>query len=608
MPPASIEVPNGDVSSADGEAISLPSTKDSTDQQIELIFLGTGTSSSIPNLHCLTAPASKKPCRTCLSTLTPEGKKNIRRNTSAVVRVTAKDGKKTTLVIDVGKNFHAAAIEWFPKYELREIDAVLITHAHADAMNGLDDLRGWTLGGAIQKHIDVYLSQDTLRGVQRAFPYLVAKEFASGGGDVPEFKWHIIEDKIPFEIEDTGIRITPFLLQHGRLFTPSPQAFTPTPFATHPVPGGSSVTRSAADDMIAGVHPYFCFGFLVQDAIVYMSDVSLIPDDTWPVIQGGQKAVLVIDCLRLRGHMSHMGIGEAAATIRRIRAKRSYMTGFNHDVSHEEYTRIGERVGSWATEGLENDTVRRGVELMRGGLEGEVHWGSSSAMKFFSQSFVYDDPWSIVSLAFFLRYPNPYASHVISCDVVDRRQTDAGSLLTTRLILKRGSLPRWAPQGIISRTDSWVIEESEVDPFGKVVRCRTKNLDHVKVMQIEETQLFHQSQDGRTVQTTEAYITSKFGWGLTKRIESHGLARFKAHVQRSRQGVSLMMDLIRQARLQPMAFGSYISNIRSDMSFLAPESSVPSSTGIDTGHKPDNNHVPTSQNNRWLSRVWGTGN
>ncbi len=70
-------------------------------------------------------------------------------------------------------------------------------------MNGLDDLRGaievkrflcqflltetglgWTLGGAIQSSIDVYLSQDTFIEVQRSFPYLVSKEFASGGGDV----------------------------------------------------------------------------------------------------------------------------------------------------------------------------------------------------------------------------------------------------------------------------------------------------------------------------------------------------------------------------------------------------------------------------------------
>lgn len=39
----------------------------------------------------------------------------------------------------------------------------------------------------------------------------------------------------------------------------------------------------------------------------------------------------------------------------------------------------------------------------------------------------------------------------------------------------------------MSRAESWVIEESEVDPYGKVVRCRTKNLDHVKVMQVHET-------------------------------------------------------------------------------------------------------------------------
>ena len=69
----------------------------------------------------------------------------------------------------------------------------------------------------------------TFQEVQRAFPYLVSKEFASGGGDVsvppretqslncakfpwqvPEFKWHIIEDRVPFEIENTGIKITPF--------------------------------------------------------------------------------------------------------------------------------------------------------------------------------------------------------------------------------------------------------------------------------------------------------------------------------------------------------------------------------------------------------------
>ncbi|KAH9050488.1 MSF1-domain-containing protein [Lactarius hengduanensis] len=181
-------------------------------------------------------------------------------------------------------------------------------------------------------------------------------------------------------------------------------------------------------------------------------------------------------------------------------------------------------------------------------------------MKFFSQSFLYDDPWPIVSLAFFLRYPNPYASHVLSCDVISREFTSSGSLLTTRLILKKATLPRWAPKGIISRTESWIIEESEVDPHGKAVRCLTRNLEHVKAMQIHENQTFRQLGEGKTLQTTEARIVSGFGWGLTKQIENYGLARFRKNVQRSREGVTLILDLIRQARQQPMTLSSSYLN------------------------------------------------
>ena len=46
-----------------------------------------------------------------------------------------------TILIDAGKDFRQSALELFPKYKLRRIDALLLTHAHADAINGLDDLR-----------------------------------------------------------------------------------------------------------------------------------------------------------------------------------------------------------------------------------------------------------------------------------------------------------------------------------------------------------------------------------------------------------------------------------------------------------------------------------
>ena len=108
-------------------------------------------------------------------------------------------------------------------------------------------------------------------------------------------------------------------------------------------------------------------------------------------------------------------------------------------------------------------------------------------VKFFSHTHTYDEAWSTVTLAFFLRYPNPYAAHVLSCDVLSRHFTPQGSLVTKRLILKRGAVPRWLPKGIVSRAESWIVEESEVDPLGMVLRCETKNLDHVNLLSVRET-------------------------------------------------------------------------------------------------------------------------
>ncbi|KAJ7462791.1 PRELI-like family-domain-containing protein [Mycena galericulata] len=225
-------------------------------------------------------------------------------------------------------------------------------------------------------------------------------------------------------------------------------------------------------------------------------------------------------------------------------------------------------------------------------------------MKFFAQSFSYDDPWSIVTLAFFLRYPNPYASHVISCDVVSRSVSPSGSLLTTRLILKRGAMPRWFPRGIISRAETWVVEETEVDPVARTVKCKTRNLDHVKVMQVEESVVFRSTAEGKTLQLTEARILSGFGWGLTKRIETHGLNRFKANVQRSREGVSLIVQLLRQSRLQPMALGAPED---APVPFNLPahttaEAKIP--TGSDGGKTRAANAMPRAQNSWSRLKAW----
>ncbi len=73
-----------------------------------------------------------------------------------------------------------SALKWWPHYKLRNLDALILTHAHADAVNGLDDLRAWTLSSVIQEYIPIYLTNDTLESIKTHFPYLVDIRKASG--------------------------------------------------------------------------------------------------------------------------------------------------------------------------------------------------------------------------------------------------------------------------------------------------------------------------------------------------------------------------------------------------------------------------------------------
>ncbi|SPO23000.1 related to UPS1 - mitochondrial intermembrane space protein that regulates mitochondrial cardiolipin levels [Ustilago trichophora] len=235
----------------------------------------------------------------------------------------------------------------------------------------------------------------------------------------------------------------------------------------------------------------------------------------------------------------------------------------------------------------------------------------------------YDHSWSSCTRAYFLRYPNPNASHVLSVDVLDRRieyrpvrgpSSSASSssvtlddldhpstqrdtipvLCTTRLILKRGNLPKWAPSGLIKNAESWVMEESEVelDLFpprvksteapvettptmstaatslkgrtknGRAMRSWTRNLDHTTVLAVTEGLVFKERfgfmspddeaghQKGRSGASehtiwrsycktlTTAQIESQINFGmLRRRIEKFGLARFVAHKDTSQQGI-----------------------------------------------------------------------
>jgi len=93
------------------------------------------------------------------------------------------------------------------------------------------------------------------------------------------------------------------------------------------------------------VTPYIANGFLIQGSLIYISDASFIPDETWALLEESRKrnrqpSVAIIDCLRPIRHTSHFGLREAVSTARRIGAVRSYCVGFGHEVPHASYEKI----------------------------------------------------------------------------------------------------------------------------------------------------------------------------------------------------------------------------------------------------------------------------
>ncbi|KAG0192952.1 hypothetical protein DFQ28_006984 [Apophysomyces sp. BC1034] len=137
---------------------------------------------------------------------------------------------------------------------------------------------------------------------------------------------------------------------------------------------------------------------------------------------------------------------------------------------------------------------------------------------------------------------------VLAVDVLDRSVDERGVLKTTRLVLKKGKAPKWFPQSFLKNSEAFIIEESEVDPKTNTMITRTKNLNHVRIMQIEETQIFkpHDQHPEWTSCKTEARIISRFGWGMTNKIEGFGQSNFAANAVKARKGMRHILQVIRE--------------------------------------------------------------
>ncbi|KAI3981169.1 hypothetical protein MKX01_019851 [Papaver californicum] len=252
----------------------------------EIVFMGTGTSEGIPRVSCLTN--TEKKCPVCSKAVEP-GNKNNRLNTSILIRYATASGVRNILV-DAGKFFYHSALKYFPAFGLRTIDAVIITHSHADAIGGLDDLRDWT--NNVQPSIPIYVANRDFEVMKKTHFYLVDTSVIIPGAAVSDLQFNIIQEA-PFIVED--LKITPLPVWHGINY------------------------RSLG----------FRFG-----NICYISDVSEIPEETYPLLVDCD--LLIMDALRPdRSSSTHFGLPKALEEVRKIKPKRTLFTGMMHLMDHD---------------------------------------------------------------------------------------------------------------------------------------------------------------------------------------------------------------------------------------------------------------------------------
>jgi len=169
-------------------------------------------------------------------------------------------------------------------------------------------------------------------------------------------------------------------------------------------------------------------------------------------------------------------------------------------------------------------------------------------VKILSTTTNFSHPWEKATQAVWRKYPNPFASHVLSSDVIEREVDPVtGVMRTTRLFLKKGIIPKWG-MALLHVPEAFIIEQSTVDPTTRTMTTVTRNLSHRKLMLVEETQIFRPHADNPAEWTelkTEAKFISNTAWAPVRaKIEGFGLTKFKDNTIRSSKGLLHVMETL----------------------------------------------------------------
>lgn len=214
----------------------------------------------------------------------PQNPKNRRRRCSALVELHGEDGI-TRVLIDTSPDLREQLLD----ANIGAIDAVIYTHAHADHVHGIDDLRMIVFN--TKERLNVWADAPTQDALMSRFAYAFVQP--EGSSYPPILNLHAITDEIAITGKGGTLRFTPISVTHGRITA---------------------------------------LGFRCGN-MAYIPDVSKIPETSWPQLEG--LGLWIIDALRRTPHPSHAHLEQTLDWIARAAPKRAILTNMHIDMDYD---------------------------------------------------------------------------------------------------------------------------------------------------------------------------------------------------------------------------------------------------------------------------------